>query len=87
MSRPMDIDFAVHVPDEASGQRLAQLVLAAGYSPHLEFDDECEEWTCYCTKNMLATYEGVVGAQSELDELSGPVGGYSDGWGTEGNLP
>ena len=36
--------------------------------------------------SVVATYEGVIAAQEELDELSAPVGGKSDGWGTFGNL-
>jgi hypothetical protein len=34
---------------------------------------------------MVPTYEVVVAAQKELDELSAPLGGHSDGWGTLGN--
>ena len=34
---------------------------------------------------MLATYEGVISSQSELDELAAPIGGVADGWGTFGN--
>ena len=85
MSMPMDVDFTVDVPDQGSGEQVAALAQAKGYVVDLEFDDEDEEWTCYCTKSMLATYEGVVAAQKELDELSEPFGGCCDGWGTFGN--
>jgi len=48
-------------------------------------DAEDDAWDCYCTKAMLPTYDGVVEAQRQLDELSRPFGGRSDGWGTWGN--
>ncbi len=85
MSKPMDIDFAVAVPDEPSARRVAQVVAGHGYAPKPAYDDEDDAWTVYCTKWMLATYEGVVAAQAELDGLSKPFGGFSDGWGTFGN--
>jgi hypothetical protein len=34
---------------------------------------------------MLLDYDSVIAAQAELDRVSGPFGGYSDGWGTFGN--
>ncbi|MDC0743291.1 ribonuclease E inhibitor RraB [Polyangium mundeleinium] len=85
MSEPMDIDFVVSVPDQAAGEELARLVTKRGYTPSVEFDEEAEEWTCYCAKRMVPTYEAVVAAQQELDELGAEVGGYSDGWGTFGD--
>jgi hypothetical protein len=85
MSRPMDIDFAVAVPDESAAQRVAEVVAGHGYTPQVCEDDEDESWTVLCTRRMLATYEGVLAAQRELDELSRPLDGFSDGWGTFGN--
>lgn len=85
MSQPMDIDFAVDVPDEASGQGIARLAVSHGYTTVVEHDDEADCWTCYCTKRMVPAYDAVVAAQRELDELSATFGGHSDGWGTHGN--
>jgi len=34
---------------------------------------------------MLATYEGVIVVQSELNKILQPYGGHCDGWGTFGN--
>jgi hypothetical protein len=56
-----------------------------GYCTEVVHDEEDDPWDCYCTKTMLPTYDGVVGAERELDELSRPFGGHSDGWGTSGN--
>jgi hypothetical protein len=86
MTKPMEIDFFVAVPDQEAGQRVAELATGHGYRTKVVFDEEDDAWDCYCTKLMVPTYEAVCGAQSELDELSRPVNGYTDGWGTEGNL-
>jgi hypothetical protein len=85
LSKPMKIDFAVVVPDEQSGKAMADKARAHGYDPALDFDDESETWTCYCTKRMVPTYQGVVAAQAELDSLSSSLGGHCDGWGTFGH--
>ena len=85
MSGPMDIDFFVVVPDREGGEALAQLAARAGYRTELLHDDEDDAWDCYCTKSMLPTYDGVVTAQCELDQLSRPFGGHTDGWATSGN--
>ncbi len=85
MSRPMDIDFFVAVPDRQAGESVAKLASSLGYRTEVVHDEEDDAWDCYCTKAMLATYDGVVLAQRELDLLSRSFGGKSDGWGTPGN--
>ena len=85
MSRPMSIDFMVAVPDESAGRAVAEGARVAGFETTLECDEDSRSWTCYCTRTMLATYEGIIAAQSELDLLARSVGGYADGWGTSGN--
>lgn len=85
MSLPMSIDFAVDVPSEAAGHAVARAATARGYSASVECNDATERWTCYCVKRMVATYDAVIAVQAELDELSAPLGGRSDGWGTLGN--
>jgi hypothetical protein len=85
MDRPMAIDFMVAVPNELAGREIVVQVASAGFTAYVAQDDESGKWTCYCTKTMLATYDGIVSAQSELDLLAQPFGGYSDGWGTWGN--
>jgi Regulator of ribonuclease activity B len=85
MSRPMDVDFAVDVPDEVRGKEIGQLAVQLGYSVLVERDDSTTRWTCYCTKRLVPTYDSIIAAQKELDELSRPLGGHTDGWGTLGN--
>jgi hypothetical protein len=86
MSLPMDIDFFVAVPGREAGEAVAQLASRAGFSTELVYDEEDDAWECVCTKRILPTYGDVVGAQRELDEMSRPFGGHSDGWGTLANL-
>ncbi len=85
MSRPMDIDFFVAVPDQQAGDSVARLASGRGYRTQVVHDEEDDAWDCYCTKTMFATYDGVVEVQRELDELSRPFDGRCDGWGTPGN--
>ncbi len=85
VSKTMDIDFAVEVPDRDAGQVVAERASLLGYRGKVARDSEDGAWTCYCTKSMLATYEGVVAAQGELEAISAPLGGHCDGWGTFGN--
>ncbi|WP_394848602.1 ribonuclease E inhibitor RraB [Pendulispora brunnea] len=85
LSNPMTIDFMIDVPSERAGHDVARCASARGYSTRVEYDEESERWTCYCTKSMLATYDAIVAAQTELGILSDEFGGCSDGWGTFGN--
>jgi hypothetical protein len=85
MSRPMVIDFSVEVPDELTARRAAEVVAAHGFDPSISEDDDSHSWSVHCSKSMLATYEGVVAVQVELNELLSPHGGICEGWGTFGN--
>jgi Regulator of ribonuclease activity B len=85
MSRAMEIDFFVSVPDRQAGESVARLASSLGYRTEMVHDEEDDTWGCYCTNPMLATYDGIVEVQRELDELSRPFGGHSDGWGTPGH--
>ena len=69
------------------GQTALALVQEAGYAAQLGADEETGEWLCVCSKTMLATYDGVVEAQTELNQLVAHLDNCStDGWGTFGNL-
>jgi hypothetical protein len=85
LSRPMMIDFTVDVPTGAAGWAVAHAAIAAGYRVAVEQDEEDGAWTCYCTRDMIVSYEAVVSAQEELSRLSAPHGGYCDGWGSFGS--
>lgn len=85
MSLPMVIDFSVDVPDEHTARRVAEIVEAHGFDPSIYEDHDSGSWGVCCSKSMLATYDGVVAVQAQLNELLGPHGGNCDGWGTFGN--
>jgi hypothetical protein len=85
MSRPMVIDFSVEVPDQPVAHRVAELIASLGFDPDVLFDEDRKSWSVYCRKSMLATYDGVVSVQTQLNELLGPLGANCDGWGTLGN--
>ena len=85
MSKPMTIEFTVAVPSVDIARSLAERISAVGYSPDLFVDDEGGAVSLYCARSMLATYEGVVAAQSELNSICELVGANCDGWITAGN--
>ena len=85
MSRPMIIDFSVDASNEEVATSVASLVTSRGYDPKIYHDDESGNWSVYCSRSMLATYEGVVAAQDELNALLQSLGAVCDGWGTFGN--
>ena len=95
MSAAMDVEFHVAAPTEDAAKEIAAAAQQKGYETEINFDDGSDDpdledeitepWTCTCLKTMLLELDAVVGAQSELDEIARPLGGYSDGWGTFGN--
>ena len=87
MTRPMDIDFHVAAVDKASADAIARAAQELGYRTSVSKDHNSARWTCTCMREMVATHETVIGVQRELDDLSRPLGGYIDGWGTYGNGP
>lgn len=87
MSLPMEIDFFIAVPSVEAGEAVSSAIRRLGFSPSVELDDETGQWTCYAAKTMVATYESIIEAQSKLSQVSEPLGGSTDGWGTYGNKP
>jgi regulator of RNase E activity RraB len=85
MTRPMVIEFSIDAADERSARNIAELVEARGFDPSISDNDGGASWSVYCAKSMLATYEGVVAVQAELNALVAAHGGECDGWGTFGN--
>jgi hypothetical protein len=85
MGQPMVIEYSIAVSDELTAKRIADVVCPHGYDPSIVHDAASNSWTVYCSRSMLATYDGVVGAQRELSAWAAPYGGECDGWGTFGN--
>lgn len=88
MSKPMYINFQLAAADRAAAEAIAAAARKFGYRA-TTYDSPGDEapWTCECSTRMLATYDGVIAIQAELAEMSAPLGGYVDGWGTFGNGP
>ncbi|HTJ45417.1 MAG TPA: ribonuclease E inhibitor RraB [Kofleriaceae bacterium] len=84
MSKPMLVDFMIAAGAGAT-ESIATGARALGYVAAIDRNDRGER-TVYCSKQMLLDYDSVITAQRELDEMSAPFGGRTDGWGTSGNL-
>jgi hypothetical protein len=85
MSLPMTIDFSVEAPDERAARAIAELVSTCGFDPSISDNGGSGSWSVYCSKTMLATYEGVVAVRAQLNELSKLHAGHCDGWQSFGN--
>ena len=85
MTRTMRVEFSLDVPDMAAARSIAELVASHGYEPDIFVNDQDGSVSVYCAKEMLATYDCVVGGQAELNRLCKSLGGVCDGWGTFGN--
>jgi hypothetical protein len=87
LTREMEIDFAVDIPDRETGLAFAAIVRPAGFQTRVNQDDETGDWTCYCSCTMVPTYDEMIAAQKTLEELGRPFGARPDGWGSFGNAP
>uniref|UniRef100_A0A7C2NVA2 Ribonuclease E inhibitor RraB n=1 Tax=Schlesneria paludicola TaxID=360056 RepID=A0A7C2NVA2_9PLAN len=96
LSQPLEIEFPVAVPDEASADKTQAALAKAGYESRIEYDEgepdeegnidpDDEEfgpaWTVYVNRLMVPEHGEIQRIQAELDRLSQPFGGYCDGWG------
>jgi regulator of RNase E activity RraB len=86
LTRPMEIDFFVAVPSKKTGNQVALKAKALGFKISVEQDDETGDWTCYCTKTLIPEYSKVVKIEKQLSSISKVYGGYSDGFGSYGNV-
>ena len=85
MNSPMDVDFPVVIPAEIPAKKFASLASSKGYNVHLWRHEDDGEWDVICSRNMVPTYDDIVGIQKELSQLAKPLRGYCDSWGTFGN--
>jgi hypothetical protein len=85
LTKEMEIDFAVDVPDRETGLEFAAAAGRIGFRTELDRDDDSGEWTCYCSRTMIPTYEAIIGAERILRQLGSRYNAKPDGWGTFGN--
>ena len=84
-SRPMKVDFQIAAPDKETAQKIAAVVKPHGFEVDCYEDGEEGGFTCSCSRLMLLVHRDLLRIQEELDQLSAPLGGKADGWGTFGN--
>ena len=87
MASPMVIEFPVVVSTEILAERFARIARERGFTANLWKHEDGADWDVVCSIGMVPTYADVVRTQQQLNDLSEPFGGYSDGWGTFGNKP
>jgi regulator of RNase E activity RraB len=87
LSAEMEIDFCVSAPDESSGLEFSVEAQKMGFHTDVEQDSKTGDWTCYCTKTMVPTYEEIVHIQELFNAIGKDFNCFSDGWGTFGNNP
>lgn len=85
MAVPMVIDFSVAAPDEAAARGVAGAAEPHGFDPSIYQSPDNGSWSVYCSRSMLATYEGVVATRAQLNEIARPFGATCDGWASFGN--
>ncbi len=95
MAKPLKMEYAVAAPNERAAEAIRDSLSRSGYVVALDYDEgephdeanpeEVREfgpsWTIYAEIIMVPDHTEVLRVQSELDQISRPHGGYSDGWG------
>ncbi|PEY99125.1 cytoplasmic protein [Bacillus sp. AFS018417] len=76
------IDFFVAVPNQKNGEELLLQLNTVGFHCELLYDEEFDEWTCTCSREMMLKYGDIIATQKKLSEISKKFDGYVDGWGT-----
>lgn len=87
LSKEMEIDFAVDVPDRDTGLAFAAIAAPLGFRTNVDQGDATGRWTCYCSRKMVPTYDAIVSIQGTLEKVGRPYNAKPDGWGSFGNAP
>jgi hypothetical protein len=87
LSRPMKIDFFVAAPAEDVANAVAQQCRPLGFTTTVERTEATGDWTCYCAKTIIPSYENVRAIERDLDRIARACGGHADGFGSFGNAP
>jgi len=86
MTLPMEMDFFIAVPAEMDGLKIGKSTEVLGFKVEVKNDSDSGDWTCYCTKVIIADYSTVVEIEQQLDAIAKNFGGYADGFGSYGNV-
>ena len=85
LSKPIQIDFHISIPSESAGNDLIQITENLSFISDLDYDDDTDSWTCWCSKSMIPEYDLLIQTQKQLNKLAKKVGGHADGWSSFGN--
>ena len=85
LSKEMEIDFMVLVPDRDIGLAFSEKVSPLGFRTEVEREAVSGRWTCYCTRIMIPSYDEIIEVQKKLGDLGRDYKACPDGWGTLGN--
>ena len=85
ISKEMEIDFAMTIPDEKAGMEFAEYAFDHGFKTTVSYDEKYDRWTCYCSKVMVPSYSSLIREQEWLAEAGIRFQAKPDGWGTFGN--
>ena len=55
-------------PDQGNGEKVIGRLQALDLNCELDFNEEFEDWTCTCSKEMFLIYEDIVEMQKELNK-------------------
>jgi regulator of RNase E activity RraB len=84
LSKEMEIDFAMAVPDREAGEAFAVVARQIGFVTDVYLDSD-GKWTCYCTRIMIPSYDAMIDTQETLADIGRPFDAVPDGWGSFGN--
>lgn len=79
LSKPHDIDFNLHVPDESDATKLEQQLRAQGFDVTIDQGDD--DWGVTATKTMVPDPAEITKVGESLRKLADAAGGEYDGWG------
>jgi hypothetical protein len=85
LSKELEIDFMVDVPDREIGLAFATTVESLGFRTEVDQDLETGDWTCYCSRRMVPSYDAIIAIQRTLEDVGRPYNAKPDGWGSFGN--
>lgn len=80
LNENIDIDFFVAFELEDDGKSFMKDSLLIEFNLDLEFDDELECWTCFCSKNIALNYNEIKKVEEQLNTIAQKYSGQADGF-------
>jgi hypothetical protein len=88
LSRPLDVEFFVHLPGPTQARSLADELRAEGYDTEVvEAAGPDDPWAVVARSRFVATERELASVRSGLSGRAARHGGHVDGWGAEVNTP